>query len=422
MPLDSPGTPAPSSGEQASQSPGEDPVTENSTKPLYASQRILLPDGWPTETWFHSDRDVLAGQPGFHIFGLCPSCKHPMSGVCATEYLAQDEAGTEAGAEAEGHISGKEAWKFEEFRPIEQESLKRGARKRESRSGRKPFWRGGGVRRPPEGRVTQVTVLQCACIVDHQGAPAGTFGCGSQWLLRVTFNQGGSAKTTIKHVSELQAPYYWPAADAAAAEIPNSLSDAQATAKNWAAGLAAAIALLGVSGLLGNGKTIQALSGIWQFFFGLAAFVAVLAAALMIYQSTLAGYGSTRLRQALKPSDLRNADLDPLIEASASVRRLRRSVWATGVSVLAALAAAGILLFVSPPGAAPAAGSIIYPYPVKITYVTGGITVTTPCGVVQAPGSPGTAAAASLTLKPSTPPSAGSIPIELSEITATSGC
>ena len=381
-------------------------VTLATHKLDYLIERIQMSPDWPSR-WFDNDRCELFSQPGFHIFGKCPSCKHLMSGVCATEYLAQDTNAATAAAPQSDAVMSAEAT-FEPFERRERKRLKGG------------FWSSFTFMPSFNREATQVTVLQCACTYNHQPPASGTetFGCGSQWLLRVTYKRGkeNRGKTSIDTVRAGQFPYYWPAADAAAAEIPNSLSDAQSSAKNWATGLAAAITLLGVSGLLGSGKTVQALSKNWQIFFGIFAFLSVLAAALMIYQSTFASYGSLRLKQMLEPSDLRNADLDPLIEARASMRRLRRSVWATGFSVLAALAAASILLFVQPPATAPTTTDITYP--AKITYNSGSVTVTTACGTVQASKSPDN----SLALIPNNLPGASPVTIELDKITAIASC
>ena len=93
----------------------------------------------------------------------------------------------------------------------------------------------------------------------------------------------------------------------------------------------------------------------------------------MLAQSNLGSFGFPRIDQALGPRDLRDADLAPLIQARASVRKLRISVVATVVAVVTALAAAGILLFAGP----------ALPLPtVKVTTTVGSLVSTTACGTL----------------------------------------
>lgn len=103
----------------------------------------------------------------------------------------------------------------------------------------------------------------------------------------------------------------------------------------------------------------------------------MLADGVMLYQSDLATFGWPKIRAALKPSDQWNADLDPLTQATASVRKLHRSVWAAAISAMAALGAVGILLFTLP---APVPSSRA-----TVTYVVNGVKTVTPCGTVTFP-------------------------------------
>jgi hypothetical protein len=221
-----------------------------------------------------------------------------------------------------------------------------------------------------------ITVAKCACTHNHVPPTDGTLGCGSEWLLQVSFDPRDREKTTLAVVPRDEASRVWAAADDAASHVPTSLADAQGTAMNWAAALTAVLTLLGVGGLLANRTSVQTLDVFWQVMFGVFAFGAVAANAVMLYQSNFASYGSLNIDDALKASDPDVADLDPLVDAEVAVRRLQIAFRSTAWAVVCALIAIGILLFASsaPPAASPPTS--------KITYKTNGVSTTTACGTV----------------------------------------
>jgi hypothetical protein len=355
------------------------------SKEAYANERVI--GGGEFEA---DPRKPGAGVPGFHITGKCPSCHHDTSAVCATEFLAQEERDEK---ERTNLRSDYRIWR--------QRSLWRDVRSR---------------RRNRFAAKTQVTVARCACAYNHVPPVGGSpFGCGAEWLLQVRYGDKGSdGSVRINSVPENVGHKFWPAADAAAAAIPSAATTAQASAKSWASALSALIAVVGVSALLNSRVTVTSLSHSDQVWFGICAGIAVLADAVMLYQSDFAQFGSPRIVSTLRSSDLRNADLDPLIEAKRSVRRLQNAVWAAFICGTAALAATAILLFASAAPVAP--GS-------KVTYKQGAITKTTSCGTV---------AVASAKMKgkvPATPPEyivkAHGAPTERfaqSEVTTIVGC
>ena len=358
------------------------PPDEKSPKKWFQNERIQLPENWPND-WFDNDRNHLADEPGFHIFGDCPSCHHPTTGLCATEYLSQDIG---RGA-ARARVVGVE--------PIEEAQVVQGIE-------------------GPTPDKTQITVLRCACNANHVPPTAGAFGCGSEWLVRVSYDSTSKSNATISVVTQDEASHCWSAADAAAASVPTSLTIAQATAKNWGGALTAILALLGISSLLSNRTSVQSLAPWWQALFGLFALVAVVADGVMLSQSNLATYGFPSIKTSLKPRDLENADLNPLIQASASVGKLQTSVRATAVAVVSALVALAILLFASPaPGPASS----------KITYTAGRIATTTACGTVTLPkpAAAGQPKPTTLTFTPHTK-GAKAQEIELGKITTISAC
>lgn len=365
----------------------------------YANERVLLPPDWRTvgpAPWFRTDRRLLQGQPGFHIIGICPRCRHKTTSVCATEYLADDVditagSGRQAAAEVAARPAAANAAAGE---PIaarsetaagtddstgQREHERRGRRRLQAENQPSLRWRKAGGSPPPGGAKTQVTVLRCACAENHVPATPGAFGCGAEWLLQVEYDDSSQpGQTYISVVDPEKAYRYWPAADAAAAEVPAALTTAQSAAKNWAGALTAILGLVGIGTLLGSRATIQSFSPMVEVLFGILALIAVLADGVMLYQGDLATFGWPQIRAALKPSDQWNADLDPLTQASASVRKLRRSVWAAVISAMAALGAVGILLF-TPPAPVPLSRA-------TVTYVVNGVKTVTPCGTVTFPG------------------------------------
>ncbi len=374
----------------------------------YAIERILLPPDWRTvgpAPWFRADRRLLQGQPGFHIIGICPRCRHQTTSVCATEYLADDVditagSGRQAAAEVAVRPAAAEvavrpaAAKVAAGEPIaarsetaagaddstgQREHERRGRRRLQAENQPSLRWRKPGGIPAPGGAKTQVTVLRCACVENHVPATPGAFGCGAEWLLQVEYDDSSRpGQTYISIVDPEKAYRYWPAADAAAAEVPAALTTARGAAKSWAGALTAILGLIGIGTLLGSRATLQSFSPLAEVLFGILALIAVLADGVMLYQSDLATFGWPRIRAALKPSDQWNADLDPLTQASASVRKLHRSVWAAVISAVAALGAVGILLF-TPPAPVPSSKA-------TVTYVVNGVKTVTPCGTVTFPG------------------------------------
>jgi len=295
---------------------------------------------------FANDRTEFPNGPGFHIYGLCPCCGHHTSSVCATDFLAQDEDTTSAPDRTDQANQSKPTYAWDG--KVKERTHLRGNTPRAKRgAGGNPLGGDAGRR----NMKTMITVMRCACTHNHV-APSGTasppapgaFGCGAEWLVRVEYPDGAGG-ADLMPVGAVEAALCWPAADAAAAEVPNALVTAQASAKNWAAGLAAILTVLGVGTLISNLSTVRSLDTALQVLFGFAAAIAVLTNGLMIYATTIASYGSFRSGDALRPSDLRNADLDPLLQARASEQQLRRAILWTAVAVIAALTAIAILLY-----------------------------------------------------------------------------
>jgi len=273
---------------------------------------------------FHSRPKDL---PGFHIRGICPSCNHDTSAVCATRFLAHDDEDAAANG---------------------------------------------------DGRMTQVTVVRCACTYNHVPSTSGDFGCGSEWLVRVRFDEDSAEPVRLEPVPHDEAKYRWPLAEAAANDANTCLTTAQTAAKNWAPALGGLLTFFGIGALLANRSSLLTLSSPWGILLYVAAGAAVILNILMLIQSDLAQFGWPGRHKA--PPDrghLENEDLEPLFQAASSARKLKRSVWLTTLAIAAALGAIAILTF------APSRSTS------KITYTDkNGIEVTSPCSTIIKPGPP----------------------------------
>jgi len=287
------------------------------------SQRVLLPPEYPTGE-FDDDRTTMGkDMVGFHLSGKCPVCKHDSSAVCATRYLANEQ-----------HDDGESRDRY------------------------------------------QVTALKCACVEDHtseeQPAPL-TFGCGAEWLLKVSWSHD-NADVTVKKESVLddEAWKAWAAADANGAAIPSTLTTYQGVAGKWQAALTAIVALVSVGTLLTGRSAFQSLATGWQVGLIAALAVAVLGNAAVLWKSDLASFGFPTLKYAVQSvKNLPNADLAPLTLAKKAEDQMWSSFGFAIPTILASMAAIAILLFVGP---APPTASY------KVTEKLGTVSTTTPCG------------------------------------------
>jgi hypothetical protein len=418
--------PAAAEGDSSKPKPNDGRLPHDPDPKLwYASERIVVRA--VDLAGFDHDRALLPlGTPGFHVFGSCPSCHHETTGLCATEYLSL-ELPVSRGARVPVRVRVDSATSSKPMTTMRvattsefgltPEQLDEITRDIGGSTSATDEVLAAHPELPPSNDVpvkTMLTVLRCACVANHVGPTAGVFGCGSEWLVRVTYDPTNTTTTTMTPVTYEESVKCWPAADAAATAVPTTLTTAQAAVGKWQTGLTAVIAVLGVTALLSNRATIQTLSVGWQVLFAIAAAVAVGANIVMLLQSDLASFGFPNIRQALPPSDLHNADLDPLTQTRVTVRKLRVSAWATATAVLAAITAVTIILFVHP---AP-------PQPTyKITTVTGVTTTTTACGTItyQPTAQVGQPAPTTLTFKPNTK-RAKPVAVALSSVTNIAAC
>jgi hypothetical protein len=322
--------------------PGDWDPDRESAKTAYQVERIQLNHWLPGK--FHDDRKDQGKKPiGFHIYGPCPSCWDDTSALCAVEYLAVDQDLETPNAEPERS-------------------------KRQNRT----------------GSTTVVTLLRCNCLQSHQGAPAGAGGCGTEWLLRVTYlPDEPEAHVDLDPVKVDEAFRYWLPAEDVTNAIPTALAAVQATAAKWQTALTALIAVLAISTVIGGESTIVALDATWKVWLAVAAAAAVLGNIIMLYFSDLASLGFPGLQGAERQRSLINTDLEPLKQVAKTVREIQIARAATVVAVAGALAATGIFLLVSP--AAPNQESKLT---VTITQQGSGTatTQTTGCGTVSIKG------------------------------------
>jgi hypothetical protein len=261
------------------------------------SQRILLPSGYDLSRYADDRKSMKKPMVGFHLSGPCPVCEHQTTAVCATSYLANEQTPD------------------------------------------------------PERRDrTQTTALKCACVEDHtsEQAPAPlSFGCGAEWLLKVSWSRTESQIAVKKEVvTEEEAMRVWAAADANGVAIPSTLATYQAVAGKWQTALTAIVALVGVGSLLAGHTTFQMLSAPWQVGFAVALAVAIIGNGAVLWTSDLASFGFPTLRHAVAShKELYNSDLAPLKLAKKAQTQMWWSFGFAIPTIAASIAAVSIFLF-----------------------------------------------------------------------------
>lgn len=325
----------------------------------YLAQRVLLAANYPVADFENDLAGRSKGFYGFHIWGLCPNCGHPTNTLVAAKYLADDDwtAFTSPAAEDALRASANVQTDLVQLRDDS-----------------------GGVKRR-RGATRNVVVFRCACNHTHNPPPADEkFGCGSEWLLKVDYLPAEpDAAVVVETVADDEAARYWEASEDIAASIAGSASTAQTMSKAWTTVLASIVGLLAIAGIISGRDTIQSLPLWAQVMLGVFAVIALVLQGATLYWGNVASVGFPQLRSSLKPHQLRDADIQPLIDADAIVTRLHRALWTAVLSAAAAGVALAIFLFAH---AAPAPGEV------KLTYSVSHVTNTTACGqlVTDDPG------------------------------------
>jgi len=305
---------------------------------------------------------------GFHVTGDCPRCDHRTRAIFPAETVVMGQSGL----------------------GISSSRLTSNVMQRLSRLSRKSV-----IRRPvsvygPED--VKVAVLTCQCTAEHTGSKAA-FGCGASWLIGATFNLDDKERraANLYLVSPDREVAVWPTAEAYETSVSVPLKAVQSAAKTWQTGLTAILGLVTVVSLVGGRSTLQALSGIMQFWIVLLAGIAVAANAWGIYKSTLASIGFPAISRVKDVLDLTNSDLWPMRQAIHATNNLRAAVCWSAFSFAAAIVAVGIV-WIAHPAAAPAVKvdlTVLQPTP----SATPTATVATPvCGTLPTPQPTGTPA------------------------------
>ena len=263
----------------------------------------------------------------FHIWGRCPACEHETEGLFSLyTQTGLSVATATTGINSEGEVSEHEIAETEEH-----------------------------IRQA-------LGVQQCACVHNHPSTaspPAApdpsTFGCGASWLVGIRYDiaKPGTEKFFVP-TGPLEAEF-WQSSKATADGAPKALSKIRKAAKGWSTALAAIIALVSLSGIIGGRDTLSTLGPNIQWTVVSLSGLSLVAAAAALYLSALANLGLPSLKRVSSPTRIRNNDLGPLHQAAHAARSLRIATLLTAVAFLAALAALGI--FVEAPGTPPATTS-----------------------------------------------------------------
>ena len=308
-------------------------VTKPGSASTYEQVHVQLADTYDMGL-FEND---LAIQPeplyGFHIWGPCPRCGHPSSGLVPVKYLATsplgDEPITEPSTQARGRIDTLRA----QASPGQAEHIVFGTGDMQRR-------------RTQEGYALKAVAMTCCCQVTHD-LKNDKLGCGAEWMVAFEYIHRSDKKDiTLSMVGPEAAARMWVAADTVSASVATAGQTAMNLASKWVATLTAAVAVITLGGVLGGHDTIQALPGLAQFGLAVAVLIALFANVSMIYQGNIAGNGYPALQKALAQRSLIDADIQPLRDAQASIERLDRAKnWAI-VTGVATLSAVGLFLFV----------------------------------------------------------------------------
>ena len=268
---------------------------------------------------------------GFHIWGPCPRCGHPSSGLVPVKYLpspsASDQSIAEPTPEARERVTAARA----QAGPQEAESI---------------MFEAGEIMQRPARQDFKAAGMTCRCPVAHD-LTNGNAGCGAEWIVAFEYvHESGRENITLSPVGPEVEARIWVAADAVAASVAAAGQTAMGVAAKWVAVLSSVVAVITLGGVLGGLDTIQQLPICAQVVLGAATLVALFATVCMIYQGNIAGNGYPALKAALSEHSLIQADIEPLRDAQASIERLNCAKnWAI-VTISATLVAVGLFLFV----------------------------------------------------------------------------
>jgi hypothetical protein len=354
------------------------PLDRPGEKTHYKLERVLLDANYDTNTAFGDDLADQSADVGFHVFGGCPSCAHPTTALLASKYLTDYQ--TDPGnADVQVAVSPPRTRKAGLLN-LDGVTAHSPGRVHPARAAD----HSGELR--ATNRRTQVLAMRCSCAENHPDQKDGTFGCGSEWLLAVNYDPTKRSATVLKlPVSAEDGSRVWQSADEVATAVSAALSSSQASATKWLTAYTSLLAVLGLAGVLAGRSTIQALGGGWQVLLAIAVLVALLGDIAMIALANYSSLGFPGLRAAPDHVELKNADLQPLLDAEASIKALRHARTATYVSACGALVAIGVFLFAPQPAATGDVKLTVQVPTAPSSGSTGGdtLTSTTQCGALS---------------------------------------
>src|ERR1700722_825158 len=245
-----------------------DPVPGPGTARTYQRERFLL-----QQEYTNRFLDDFARQQepvyGFHIWGLCPRCGHPSSGLVPTKYL---RTSFRPGRSAVAPIGVAQA----SLRPaVAPAGAAQASVRSEAVPARVEASQDAGHIDPAAvwpGPTLEAVVLSCHCLASHD-QKSGNIGCGAEWMMAFDYTGKPTAPISLWEVDEVAAAQMWVAADAVSASVVTASQTAMGLAGKWVAALSTTVAVITIAGVIGGHDTIQELPFLAEIALGLGALV-----------------------------------------------------------------------------------------------------------------------------------------------------
>lgn len=247
---------------------------------------------------------------GFNVTGKCPSCGHITTQPVSIQ-IAEDVTLAPGVAE------------FEEDESTIVEDAIVGALKV-----RRVFTTDQGVK-----PVRRPILVCCKCAREHQSAPVGTFGCGSEWMLAIRFTPAGDEPAgEVLEPSADELALWWQIA----AHQENSrggLAAVRSSASLWQKALAGFFTLVSLPALVAGRDAMIKLNSDDVGWITTWVVATLWATAVATYWAHRASLGMPKIVTLFNGADVQSATGSELARAQAARATLRGAIIMTGVAL-----------------------------------------------------------------------------------------